>query len=174
MYCSVMTEFYDRAAEEYKLLEGMHAKMESLYSDLAMYFSFEAKQYPMEECFGDLKLFKDQYLQAAAENAARREMEEKARRAQEQKDKSKEEKRRRASNKIVLPQGQDQNELGLMDDLLKSLHSGQAFVHNRKRQAGNLKPHLRKEQLSRSRSRGSLDKGSTESPDSADLKRKRF
>lgn len=131
----VMTEFNAKAQSEYSLLEGMQKKMESLYQELGNYLSFEPKQYTMDECFGDIKLFKDQYMSAMADNQARREMEEKARRAKEQKEKLEKEKRERASNKIVLnKQGMTvQNDQGLMEHLLNSLHSGSAFAPRRKR-----------------------------------------
>ena len=138
-YGSVMNEFRDRATEEYKLLESMHKKMESLYIDLSTYLSFEPKKYPMDECFGDLKLFKDQYKQAVADNVQLREAEAKARRAKEQKEKLDKAKRERTSNKIVIKErdgGNDhQNDQGLMEHLLNSLHSGTAFAHRRKKRS---------------------------------------
>lgn len=173
----LMTEFNEKAQSEYSLLEGMHKKMESLYLEMGVYLSFEPKQYTMDECFGDIKLFKDQYMQAVAENVARREMEEKARRAKEQKEKLEKEKKERASNKIVLnKEGPDQNDQGLMEHLLNSLHSGTAFAPRRKRTKAvtpqgkwsvlsvslslifsSLSQLDRRQQLSRSRSRSSLD-----------------
>ena len=153
---SVMRDFADHAIEQYSILEGMHKRMEALYLDLAAYFSFEPKQYTMDECFGDIKLFKDQYIAAAAENVARREMEEKARRAKEQKEKMEKEKRERASNKIAIPtSGSDTNDQGLMEQLLNSLHSGTAFAQRKGRKGVGppMRPVDRRQQFSRSRSR---------------------
>ena len=133
-YGSVMKGFHEMAQTEYSLLENMRKKMESLYQELAAYFSFEPKKYTMDDCFGDIKLFKDQYMQACADNALRREMEEKSRRAKEQKEKLEKEKRERSSMKVVLNKdGPDQNDQGLMEHLLNSLHSGTAFAQRRKR-----------------------------------------
>ena len=37
--------------------------MDTLYSELAGYFVFDRRKYTLEELFGDIKLFKDQFKQ---------------------------------------------------------------------------------------------------------------
>ena len=41
----------------------MGTKIENLYSELAEYFVFDRRKYTLEELFGDIKLFKDQFKQ---------------------------------------------------------------------------------------------------------------
>lgn len=129
----VMKQFCELAKEQYLLVDGMYKKMETSYLELSKYFTFEIKQYPMEDCFNDLKQFKDQYIQALADNHKQREIEEKNRRNKEAKEKAQKERRERVSHKID-PKIADCMEQGLMEHLLSSIHDGSAFAqHKRKR-----------------------------------------
>ena len=58
-----MGTFSTEARAQYSILQAMCSKMESLYSDLAEYFVFDKQKYTLEEFFGDIKVFKDQYKQ---------------------------------------------------------------------------------------------------------------
>ena len=46
----------------------MGSKMDSLYTDLAEYFAFDKQKYTLEEFFGDIKLFMDQFKQVRKKN----------------------------------------------------------------------------------------------------------
>jgi hypothetical protein len=58
-----MGTFSTEARAQYSILNAMGSKMESLYTDLAEYFVFDKQKYTLEEFFGDIKLFKDQFKQ---------------------------------------------------------------------------------------------------------------
>ena len=58
-----MGTFSTEARAQYSILAAMGSKMESLYTDLAEYFVFDKQKYTLEEFFGDIKLFKDQFKQ---------------------------------------------------------------------------------------------------------------
>ena len=49
------------AKEQHEVLDGMHKKMQSLFTDTANYFSFDPKKYTMEDFFTDLKTFIKQF-----------------------------------------------------------------------------------------------------------------
>ena len=59
-----MGTFSTEARAQYSILAAMGSKMESLYTDLAEYFVFDRQKYTLEEFFGDIKLFKDQFKKA--------------------------------------------------------------------------------------------------------------
>ena len=129
---SVMKEFLEQAKEQRSVLVEINKKMEGLYENLGKYFAFAPSKYTIELCFADLKTFKDQYKQAVAENIARRQLEEKNRRAKEAKEKAEKERKERASNKIDPFNTTSENEQGLMEHLLSSINSGQAFALKRR------------------------------------------
>lgn len=130
----VMASFKEEAQKQYSLLQEMQIKMETLFADLAKYFAFDAKKYSMEDCFRDIKEFKDLYINACEENQKRRELEEKNRRVKEAKEKAEKERKKRKLNKIDPKNTAAQMEQGLMEQLMDSLHSGSAFAqHKRKR-----------------------------------------
>jgi hypothetical protein len=58
-----MGTFSTEARAQYSILNAMGSKMESLYTNLAEYFVFDKQKYTLEEFFGDIKLFKDQFKQ---------------------------------------------------------------------------------------------------------------
>lgn len=158
-FVEVMTVFKESAQQQYELLNGMFGKMESQYQLLGKYFTFDPKKYPMEDCFSDLKLFKDQYIQVINENQAIRELEEKKRRAKEIKAKVEKEKRER-KEKIDLRNMNDANkdDKGVMDELVKSLHTGTAFARYKRIRPEHKAMQERRPKLNRSRSRGSLER----------------
>ena len=54
-------DFLKTAKEQYSILESMVKKINQLFKDTAKYFAFDPKKYTMEEFFGDLKTFCDQF-----------------------------------------------------------------------------------------------------------------
>ena len=63
-----MGTFSTEARAQYSILNAMGSKMDSLYTDLAEYFAFDKQKYTLEEFFGDIKLFKDQFKQVRKKN----------------------------------------------------------------------------------------------------------
>lgn len=120
----VISEFAGSAKKRFEVLQGMFAKMEDLYKDLAKYFTFEPKTYTMDEFFSDVKTFKDQFIGAQKENAKLKEQEEKLRRAQLEREKRIERQKKLASQHEM----NGDNEKDLMDNLMSRLESGQAFA----------------------------------------------
>ena len=53
--------FCTTARTEYTQLLAMSKKMETFYSDLSEYFVFDKHKYSLEQFFGDIKQFKDQF-----------------------------------------------------------------------------------------------------------------
>ena len=54
-------DFVNMAKEQYDVLDAMCQKMSSLFEDIAKYYTFDPKKYTMEEFFGDIKTFIDQF-----------------------------------------------------------------------------------------------------------------
>lgn len=50
-------DFVNIAKEQFELLEGMAKRMTNLFQEIAKYFAFDPKKYPMEEFFRDIKTF---------------------------------------------------------------------------------------------------------------------
>lgn len=50
------------AREQCDVMQKMFKKMESHYSDLSEYYSFDKQKYTLEEFFTDLKTFKDSFI----------------------------------------------------------------------------------------------------------------
>lgn len=151
----VMTGFYEQAQQEHELLSSMFAKMKQLYEILAEFYVFEAKKYTLDEFFGDIKTFKEQFAAAHAENVRARELEEKRVRDKEAREKADREKQERLAKKqqlVDISSGQDQE--GVMDSLLEALKTGSAFSHKQRRRPPRSTNAANKAQLARSRSRG--------------------
>ena len=53
--------FCTTARTEYTQLLAMSNKMETFYSDLSEYFVFDKQKYSLDQFFGDIKQFKDQF-----------------------------------------------------------------------------------------------------------------
>ena len=66
----------------------MRSKLESLYTDLAEYFVFDKQKYSIEEFFGDIKMFKDQFKEAFEKIKETRETKARAQRAKAAREKS--------------------------------------------------------------------------------------
>ncbi|XP_066903255.1 protein diaphanous [Halyomorpha halys] len=158
-FAEVMGEFAKQTKKECAVLNSMFNKLETLYSDIAEYYSFEKQKYTLEEFFSDVKGFMDGFYQAHKENVLSREAEEKARRAKEAREKAEAEKAERAARKRALvDMSATQTQEGVMDSLLEALQTGSAFSRDQKRKRGGPRPvgAERRAQLNRSRSRTGL------------------
>nr|AOV18876.1 diaphanous-related formin 2 [Peregriana peregra] len=160
----VMKDFLKDAQQQYDVLSTMFKKLETLFEATAKYFAFDPKKYTMEEFFGDLKTFKDSLQKALKENAKIRETQEKIRRAKEAKEKTEREKKEKKMRQVaILDMTTDDNQEGVMDNLLEALKTGSAFNVKRdggKRRTPRAAGAERRAQLARTRSRQNLLDGS--------------
>lgn len=79
----VMSEFYNQAKEQSELLVEMFNNMTNMFKELADYYCFDLKKTQLEDFFGDLSSFLQQYANAKKDNIKRKEREEKERKAKE-------------------------------------------------------------------------------------------
>ncbi|XP_071500054.1 protein diaphanous homolog 2-like isoform X2 [Diadema antillarum] len=151
----VMEVFVKAAKEQFKTLQSMYEKMKEVYKKLAEYYSFDTSKKSMEEFFGDIKVFLDEYEQSKIENKKRQEAEEKAKKMKEAKEKKEREKKAKTQRKNnLLDMTLDDDQEGVMDNLLEALQSGTAFNRpEKKRRAPRAGGADRQRQLERSRSR---------------------
>ncbi|XP_041359687.1 protein diaphanous homolog 2-like isoform X2 [Gigantopelta aegis] len=162
----VMNVFLATAREQYEVLNTMYKKLESLFLGLAKYLTFDPKKYAIEELFSDIKTFKDGLAQCVKDNQKMQETEDRIRRAKEAKEKAEREKKEKKARQVaILDMTTDDNQEGVMDNLLEALKTGSAFSVNREkrdgkrrtpRAAGGLGGAERRAQLARSRSRQNL------------------
>lgn len=54
--------FAKKARESYEVLQNMFKNMDSLYTEISEFFSFDKQKYTIEEFFGDIKTFKDDFM----------------------------------------------------------------------------------------------------------------
>lgn len=54
--------FSKKARESYEIMQNMFKKMDNLYTDISEFFAFDKQKYTIEEFFGDIKTFKDDFL----------------------------------------------------------------------------------------------------------------
>uniref|UniRef100_A0A4W3GR19 FH2 domain-containing protein n=1 Tax=Callorhinchus milii TaxID=7868 RepID=A0A4W3GR19_CALMI len=113
------------AGEQYENLAIMHESMEKHFEELGEYFVFDPKKIAIEEFFGDLRSFRNMFLQAVKENQKHREAEEKMLKAKIFRQKS--EKERQQKKKQLLDINAGGGETGVMDSLMEALQSGAAF-----------------------------------------------
>ncbi|XP_014259782.1 protein diaphanous [Cimex lectularius] len=156
-FSEVMGAFAKQVRQECAVLKKMFQTMESLFADLADYYSFDKQKYTLEEFFSDLKSFIDGFYQAHKENVVQREAEEKSRRAKEAREKAEVERAERNARKKALVDMKAQ-EQGVMDSLLEALQTGSAFSRDQRRKRSGPRPTgaERRAQLNRSRSRTGL------------------
>ncbi|XP_076280115.1 diaphanous related formin 1 [Lasioglossum baleicum] len=158
-FIEVMGPFAKKARESYEVMQNMFKNMDSLYTGISEFFSFDKQKYTIEEFFGDIKTFKDDFTQAQREIIKLREGEEKQRRAREAREKAEAEKAARAARKRALvDMNAHETQEGVMDSLMEALQTGSAFSRpdqRRKRQARAAGAE-RRAQLNRSRSRTGL------------------
>jgi len=165
-FLEAMGSFSSEARTQYSILLAMGTKMDNLYSELAEYFVFDRRKYTLEELFGDIKLFKDQFKQAHATLVDEREAEARLKRASIAREKAEKEKAERNFKKLALVDfSMDDNQTGVMDCLLEALKTGTAFSRDgRKTRQARPAGAERRAQLNRSRlsTAGSLDVFATE------------
>ncbi|CAH1777866.1 unnamed protein product, partial [Owenia fusiformis] len=153
----VMGNFVNGAKEQVEVLSSMHKKMEQLFLQMSKFYTFDPKKYGMEEFFGDLKAFKASFIKAGKDNAKLRETEEKIRRAKEAKERSdREKKEKQMRKKAIVDMTADDDQEGVMDNLMEALKTGMAFNVNRtrgERRTPRAAGAERRAQLARSRSR---------------------
>nr|XP_034173007.1 protein diaphanous isoform X3 [Osmia lignaria] len=158
-FVEVMGPFAKKARESYEVMQNMFKNMDGLYSEISEFFSFDKQKYTIEEFFGDVKTFKDDFIQAQREIIKLREGEEKQRRAREAREKAEAEKAARAARKRALvDMNAHETQEGVMDSLMEALQTGSAFSRpdqRRKRQTRAAGAE-RRAQLNRSRSRTGL------------------
>ncbi|XP_029156307.1 protein diaphanous isoform X2 [Nylanderia fulva] len=137
-FIDVMTPFAKKARESYEVLQNMFKNTDALYTDISEFFAFDKKKYTIEEFFGDIKTFKDDFLQSQKEIVKLKEGEEKQRRAREAREKAEAEKAARAARKRALvDMNAHETQEGVMDSLMEALQTGSAFSRpdqRRKRQ----------------------------------------
>jgi len=151
-----MGNFCTEARAQCSILQAMATKMETLYTDLAEYYVFDKQKYTLEEYFGDIKIFKDNFKGAYESILKEREAEAKLVRAREAREKADKERLDRAAKKRALVDiNAEDNQEGVMDSLLEALKTGTAFSRDQKRKrAARPAGAERRAQLNRSRSRG--------------------
>ncbi|KAK2576918.1 hypothetical protein KPH14_005539 [Odynerus spinipes] len=138
LFSDVMTPFAKKARESCEVLKNMFKNMDSLYTEISVFFCFDKQKYTIEELFSDIRAFKDDFVLAQKEMLKLRESEEKQRRAREAREKAEAEKAARAARKkaLVDMNAHDTQE-GVMDSLMEALRTGSAFSRpdqRRKRQ----------------------------------------
>ncbi|CAH1164833.1 unnamed protein product [Phaedon cochleariae] len=157
-FLAVMEKFAEDAREQCDVMQKMLKKVETLYSDLSEYYSFDKLKYSLEEFFMDLKVFKDSFIEAKTDNQKERELEEKkekARLAKLQQEKEKEE--RIKTKQRLIDMNPTETQEGVMDSLLEALSTGSAFGREQKKRRGHRPAGAeRRAQLVRSRSRTGL------------------
>ena len=79
----VMSEFYNQAKDQCELLVEMFNNMTNMFKELADFYCFDLKKTQLEDFFGDLSSFLQQYENAKKDNVKRKEREEKERKAKE-------------------------------------------------------------------------------------------
>ncbi|XP_014210886.1 protein diaphanous isoform X2 [Copidosoma floridanum] len=158
-FSNVMAPFAMKARESCEVMQNMFKKMDSLYTDISEFFVFDKQKYTIEEFFGDIKKFKDDFIQAHKEILKIREMEEKQCRARQAREKAERERAARAERKRALvDMNAQETQEGVMDSLMEALQTGSAFSRpdqRRKRQTRAAGAE-RRAQLNRSRSRTGL------------------
>eukprot|EP00914_Ancora_sagittata_P004058 GHVO01008909.1.p1 GENE.GHVO01008909.1~~GHVO01008909.1.p1 ORF type:complete len:390 (+),score=65.73 GHVO01008909.1:139-1170(+) len=127
-FVEVMKNFSKTARDQCEVLEGMYKKMRSAFEATAKFYCFDPKKYAMEDLFTDSKTFMDTFDKAIKDNHKLRETEEKIRRAKETQEKREREKKEKmARKKALVDMNADDDQEGVMDNLLEALKTGSAF-----------------------------------------------
>ncbi|XP_044014805.1 protein diaphanous isoform X3 [Aphidius gifuensis] len=158
-FIEIMSPFAKKARESYEVMQNMFKNMDTLYSDLSEFYSFEKQKYTLEEFFGDIKKFKEDFEQSQKEIVKLRDAEEKQRRAREAREKAEIERAARAEHKRALvDMNAHETQEGVMDSLMEALQSGAAFSRPDQRRKRQIRAAgaERRAQLNRSRSRTGL------------------
>ncbi|XP_078323555.1 protein diaphanous homolog 2-like isoform X6 [Crassostrea virginica] len=127
-FSEVMNDFISSANGQYEVMNSMYKMVDNLYKEMGKYYTFDVKKYAMEEFFNDIKAFKEFFQQALKENAKIRETNEKIRRAKEAKERQQKEREAKlARKKALVDMTIDDNQEGVMDNLLEALKTGSCF-----------------------------------------------
>lgn len=62
-FADVMSPFSRQCWEQLEILTKMMNDMQNAYKKVSEYFTFDISKYPMEQCFSDIKIFKDLFAQ---------------------------------------------------------------------------------------------------------------
>ncbi|KAL4229774.1 Protein diaphanous 1 [Mactra antiquata] len=115
----------------------MYKQLDGQYKTIGKFYSFDVNKYNMEEFFSDVKVFKDGFMLAVQDNRKIRETQEKIKRAKEAKEKAEREKQaRQARQRALVDITTDENQEGVMDNLLEALKTGSAFNVGREKRDG--------------------------------------
>lgn len=60
-FAEIMSPFAKKARESYEVMQNMFKNMDTLYTDISEFFAFDKQKYTIEEFFGDIKKFKDDF-----------------------------------------------------------------------------------------------------------------
>lgn len=60
-FAEIMFPFAKKARESYEVMQNMFKNMDTLYTDISEFFAFDKQKYTIEEFFGDIKKFKDDF-----------------------------------------------------------------------------------------------------------------
>lgn len=60
-FAEIMTPFAKKARLGYEVMQNMFKNMDALYTDISDFFAFDKQKYTIEEFFGDIKKFKDDF-----------------------------------------------------------------------------------------------------------------
>ena len=133
-----MTAFVEEAESQFSILKAMRQKLDGLFNELAEFYVFDKSKYSIEDFFGDIKMFKDQFKEAHLCIVEERESQQRAQRARAAREKSMKHKEERNFKKQALVESVlEDKESGVMDSLLEALKTGTAFSRDcqRKRNA---------------------------------------
>ena len=133
-----MTSFVEEAESQFSILKAMRQKLDGLFKELAEFYVFDKSKYTIEDFFGDIKMFKDQFKEAHLCIVEERESQQRAQRARAAREKSMKHKEERNFKKQALVESVlEDKESGVMDSLLEALKTGTAFSRDcqRKRNA---------------------------------------
>ena len=133
-----MTGFVEEAESQFSILKAMRQKLDGLFKELSEFYVFDKTKYNIEDFFGDIKMFKDQFKEAHLCIVEERESHQRAQRARTAREKSMKQKEERNFKKQALVESVlEDKESGVMDSLLEALKTGTAFSRDcqRKRNA---------------------------------------
>ncbi|OQV13857.1 Protein diaphanous [Hypsibius exemplaris] len=155
-FVDVMGKFSKAAREQLDLIRSMNTKMEKTCAELVTLFCIDATKYPVEEFFGDLQKFVSDFGKAYDENRRIREADEKARLAVIAQERALKERQNKVQKRFAAELSGDDDQEGLMDNLLEALKTGSAFVSDRSAQKRARPKGNRQANLVRSRTRTNI------------------
>ena len=138
IFVEEMAGFVEEAESQFSILKAMRQKLDGLYKELSEFYVFDKTKYTIEDFFGDIKMFKDQFKEAHLCIVEERESHQRAQKARAAREKSIKQKEERNFKKQALVESVlEDKESGVMDSLLEALKTGTAFSRDcqRKRNA---------------------------------------